>query len=61
MLENAAMVQLVAEAAGEPAPEFPRADIDKLKNDIGRPEQFAINFEYLVRRVKRREGVSDKK
>lgn len=61
MLENAAMVQLVAEAAGEPAPEFPRGDIDKLKNDIGRPEQFAINFEYLVRRVKRREGVGDKK
>jgi L-fuculose-phosphate aldolase len=54
MLENAAMVQLVAEAAGEPAPEFPRADIEKLKGDIGRPEQFAINFEYLVRRVKRR-------
>jgi L-fuculose-phosphate aldolase len=55
MLENAAMVQLVAEAAGDPAPEFPRADIDKLKNDISRPEQFAINFDYLVRRAKRRE------
>jgi L-fuculose-phosphate aldolase len=57
MLENAAMVQLVTEAAGDPAPEFSRADIDKLKNDIGRPEQFAINFDYLVRRAKRREGV----
>lgn len=61
MLENAAMVQVLAEAAGDPAPEFPRADIEKLKNDISRPEQFAINFKYLVRRVKRREGVSDKK
>src|SRR5690349_11665680 len=32
MLENAAMVQLIAEAAGDPAPEFPRADIEKLKS-----------------------------
>jgi L-fuculose-phosphate aldolase len=55
MLENAAMVQLTAEAAGDPAPEFPRADIEKLKRDISRPEQFVVNFDYLVRRVKRRE------
>jgi L-fuculose-phosphate aldolase len=55
MLENGAMVQLVAEAAGELAPEFPRADIEKLKHDISRPDQFAVNFDYLVRRVKRRE------
>ena len=54
MLENAAQVQLLTEAAGDPAPEFPRADIEKLKHDISRPEQFAINFEYLVRRAKRR-------
>ena len=40
MLENAAMVQLTAEAAGDPAPEFPRADIEKLKHDIARPERF---------------------
>jgi L-fuculose-phosphate aldolase len=53
MLENAAMVQMTAEAAGEAAPEFPRADIEKLKHDISRPDQFAINFEYLVRRAKR--------
>jgi ribulose-5-phosphate 4-epimerase/fuculose-1-phosphate aldolase len=55
MLENAAMVQMIAEAAGELAPEFPRADIEKLKHDISRPDQFAVNFDYLVRRVKRRE------
>jgi len=54
MLENAAQVQLLTEAAGDPAPEFPRADIEKLKHDISRPEQFAINFDYLVRRAKRR-------
>jgi L-fuculose-phosphate aldolase len=55
MLENAAMVQMIAEAAGELAPEFPRADIEKLKHDISRPDQFAVNFDYLVRRVRRRE------
>jgi L-fuculose-phosphate aldolase len=54
MLENGAMVQLLVEAAGDPAPEFPRADIERLKADISQPEQFAINFDYLVRRVKRR-------
>src|SRR5580693_6322761 len=52
MLENGAMVQLLAEAAGEVAPEFPRADIEKLKAIITQPEQFQINFEYLARRVK---------
>ena len=54
MLENGAMTQLLAEAAGDPAPEFPRADIEKLKADISQPEQFKINFDYLARRVKRR-------
>jgi L-fuculose-phosphate aldolase len=54
MLENGAMVQLLVEAAGDPAPEFSRADIEKLKADITQPEQFTINFDYLARRVKRR-------
>ena len=54
MLENGARVQLLAEAAGDPVPEFSRADIEKLKADISQPEQFKINFDYLVRRVKRR-------
>jgi ribulose-5-phosphate 4-epimerase/fuculose-1-phosphate aldolase len=51
MLEKGAMVQLLAEAAGEVAPEFPPADIEKLKADIGQPEQFQINFDYLARRL----------
>ena len=54
MLENAAQIQMIAEAAGTPAPEFPLDDIKKLQHDISRPEQFAINFDYLVRRAKRR-------
>ena len=54
MLENAAMIQLAAEAAGDPAPEFPRDDIEKNRHDISQPEQFKINFDYLARRLKRR-------
>jgi L-fuculose-phosphate aldolase len=56
MFEDAAKVQLIAEAAGECAPEFPAEDIAKLKHDISRPEQFKINFDYLARRVKKRQG-----
>jgi len=54
MLENGAMVQLLVEAAADPAPEFSRGDIEKLRGDITQPEQFTINFDYLVRRIKRR-------
>jgi L-fuculose-phosphate aldolase len=54
MLENAAQIQMITEAAGTPAPEFPLDDIKKLQHDISRPEQFVINFDYLVRRAKRR-------
>jgi L-fuculose-phosphate aldolase len=55
MFEKAAMIQLAVEATGAAAPEFPREDIAKLKHEISRPEQFTINFDYLARRVKRRE------
>jgi L-fuculose-phosphate aldolase len=55
MFENAAQIQLIMEAAGDTAPEFPTKDIEQLKHDVSRPEQFTINFDYLVRRVRRRE------
>jgi hypothetical protein len=55
MFENAAQIQMIMEAAGETAPPFPDADINQLKHDISRPDQFAVNFDYLVRRAKRRE------
>ena len=54
MLENGAMTQLLVEAAGDPAPEFPRVDIENLKRDVSQPEQFKINFDYLARRVTHR-------
>ena len=55
MFENAAQIQMIMEAAGETAPEFPTKDIEQLKHDISRPEQFVVNFDYLARRAKRRE------
>lgn len=53
MLENAAMVQMTTEAAGEAAPEFSRADIEKLKGQLSKADQFKVNFDYLARRVLR--------
>jgi L-fuculose-phosphate aldolase len=55
MLENAAKIQMIAEAAGDPAAEFPRDDIENLKGQLSKPDQFKINFDYLARRVLRRE------
>jgi L-fuculose-phosphate aldolase len=55
MLENAARVQLIAEATGDLAPEFPPDDVARFKQEIAEPKQFVINFDYLARRVARRE------
>ena len=52
MLENAAMVQMIAAAAGVSAPEFPAADIATLKQQLSKPEQFQVNFDYLARRLR---------
>jgi L-fuculose-phosphate aldolase len=54
MLENAAQIQMIAEAAGETRPLFADADIEKLQHDISRVDQFDINFDYLVRRARRK-------
>jgi L-fuculose-phosphate aldolase len=54
-LENAAKIQLFAEAVGEPAAEFPPDDIAKLRRETTEPDQFAVNFNYLARRVQRHE------
>ncbi|KAJ0343767.1 hypothetical protein COL154_014061, partial [Colletotrichum chrysophilum] len=52
MLENAAMIQMIADATGTGADCFPDDDIRKLQDAIGKPEQFEINFDYLVRRLR---------
>jgi L-fuculose-phosphate aldolase len=54
MLETAAMIQMIVEAAGEPAREFAAADVETLKAQLSNPDQFQINFDYLARRVNRR-------
>jgi L-fuculose-phosphate aldolase len=51
MLENAAMIQMIVEAGGKPAAEFPREDIFRLKGEMSAPEQFVINFDYLARKA----------
>ncbi|MEQ8488338.1 MAG: class II aldolase/adducin family protein [Marinovum algicola] len=52
MLENAAMIQLTADASGNRAEAFPDDDIAKLRDALGKQEQFVINFDYLVRRLR---------
>jgi ribulose-5-phosphate 4-epimerase/fuculose-1-phosphate aldolase len=54
MLESAAKVQMIAEAAGEPVAEFPKDDIENLKSQLSKADQFKINFDYQARRVLRR-------
>jgi ribulose-5-phosphate 4-epimerase/fuculose-1-phosphate aldolase len=56
MLENACRIQLLIEAAGNPATEFTPEDLALLQEKIGKPEQMAINFEYLRRKVRQRRG-----
>ncbi len=56
MLENAAQVQLIVEASGAKGSEFPVDDIRQLQHDISRPDQFVVNFDYLARRIRRRQG-----
>jgi L-fuculose-phosphate aldolase len=51
MLENAAMIQMIVEAAGDPAPEFSRDEVLANKRQLSAPEQFVINFDYLGRKV----------
>jgi L-ribulose-5-phosphate 4-epimerase len=52
MLENACQIQLAAMSAGVGAT-FDVSQIQKLHHDITRDEQYTINFNYLVRKIKR--------
>jgi ribulose-5-phosphate 4-epimerase/fuculose-1-phosphate aldolase len=54
MLENAAQIQLLAEAAGGPGPMFEAGSIQRLHDNITQPEQYTVNFEYLRRRAYRK-------
>ena len=54
MLDNAAQIQLLTEAAGGPGTMFDAGSIQRLHDNITRPEQYTINFEYLRRRAHRK-------
>lgn len=53
MLENACRIQLLAEAAGGIGEVFAAEHIERLHQNITRPQQYAINFEYLRRKAYR--------
>ena len=53
MLEEASRIQLLAAAAGADSWEFPAEDVARLRGNLMRPDQFVVNFEYLVRKVGR--------
>jgi L-fuculose-phosphate aldolase len=51
MLEEAARTQLLAEATGPLLAEFPPDDVARLRHNLTRPDQFAVNFAYLARKA----------
>ncbi len=53
LLEGACQIQLLAEAGGGIGETFDADRVRQLHDDITRPEQYAGNFEYLRRRVRR--------
>jgi L-fuculose-phosphate aldolase len=59
MLENACQIQLAAAAGGGLGKVFTAEQVAKLHNDITRPEQYTINFEYLRRKANRAYGIKD--
>ena len=58
MLESACRIQLLAEATGSVAAEFPSDDVMRLHDKIARPDQHSINFEYMVRKGRRMLGLA---
>jgi L-fuculose-phosphate aldolase len=53
MLDNACRIQLLAEAAGGIGELFPSEYIQRLHDNITRPDQYTINFDYLRRKALR--------
>ena len=53
MLEEAARIQLLADSAGAGAPDYPEDDVDGLRDQLLRPDQAVVNFDYLARLARR--------
>lgn len=51
MLETAARIQMLVEATPDGGTEFSTDDIAALRDQLSKPDQFAVNFDYLVRRL----------
>ena len=51
-LEEAAKIQLLAMAAGLDDWDFPTQDIEPLQRNVLRPDQFDVNFSFLVRQAR---------
>ena len=56
MLEEACRIQLLVDAAGSDGWSYPQDDIERLQKQLSSPEQYTINFDYLVRQVRRKRG-----
>ncbi|MGF6870639.1 class II aldolase/adducin family protein [Paraburkholderia sp. MM5477-R1] len=52
-LDEACHIQLLTEAAGGEGEVFSDEDVQRLHDQVTRPEQFTINFDYLRRKVQR--------
>lgn len=53
-LERACEDQLLAHMFGGASPAFAASDIESLRQNLDRPEQYIVNFDYLVRRARKR-------
>ena len=53
MLEEACRIQLLASNIGLDGFEFPPEDVAALRDKLTRPDQFQVNFDFLVRKTKR--------
>ncbi|MDB5509883.1 MAG: class aldolase/adducin family protein [Hyphomicrobiales bacterium] len=51
MLEQAAMIQMLAMGSARTAPEFSPEKVRALQKNLSRPDQHAVNFNYLLRKL----------
>lgn len=52
-LENACQIQLLVQSTGANPPEIPADQVESLHEKMTAPEQYRINFDYLVRKTQR--------
>ncbi len=55
-LEEAARIQLLADAVGADVPDFPPEQVAALRENLLRPDQFQTNFDFLARSTRAQPG-----